>query len=51
MYKRWKSNNKSEAEPCVCMKHVVGQIIPQSTTIQKAVIDDIISAVDGFERE
>ena len=28
---------------------MVGQIIPQTTTIQKAVIDDIINAVDGFE--
>ena len=48
MYKLWKSNNSSETEPCVCLKHMVGQIIPQ-TTIQKAVIDDIINAVDGFE--
>ena len=48
MYKLWKSNNSSETEPCVCMKHMVGQIIPQ-TTIQKAVIDDIINAVDWFE--
>jgi hypothetical protein len=31
------------------MKHMVGQIIPQPTTIQKAVVDDIINAVDGFE--
>jgi hypothetical protein len=31
------------------MKHMVGQIIPQTTTIHKAVIDDIINAVDGFE--
>lgn len=31
------------------MKHMVGQIIPQSSTIQKAVIDDIINAEDEFE--
>ena len=49
MYKLWKSINTSETEPCVCVKHMVGQIIPQATTIQKAVIDDIINAVDGFE--
>ena len=49
MYKLWKSINTSETEPCVCVKHMVGQIIPQTTTIQKAVIDDIINAVDGFE--
>ena len=49
MYKLWKSINTSETEPCVCAKHMFGQIIPQTTTIQKAVIDDIINAVDGFE--
>lgn len=49
MYKLWKSNNSCDTEPCVCMKHMVGQIIPQTTTIHKAVIDDIINAVDGFE--
>ena len=49
MYILWKSNNSCDTEPCVCMKHMVGQIIPQTTTIQKAVIDDIINAVDGFE--
>ena len=49
MYKLWKSINSSKIEPCVCVKHMVGQIIPQTTTIQKAVIDDIINAVDGFE--
>lgn len=49
MYKLWKSNYRSEVEPRVCMKQIVGQIIPQSTTIQKSVIDDIINAVDGFE--
>ena len=47
MYKLWKSNNSCDTEPCVCMKHMVGQIIPQTTTIHKAVIDDIINAVDG----
>ena len=49
MYKLWKSINTSETEPCVGVKHMIGQIIPQATTIQKAVIDDIINAVDGFE--
>jgi len=49
LYKLWTSNNSSETEPCGCMKLMVGQIIPQTTTIQKAVIDDIINAVDGFE--
>ena len=43
MYKLWKSINSSKTEPCVCVKHMVGQIIPQTTTIQKAVIDDIIN--------
>ena len=46
MYKLWKSINTSETEPCVCVKHMVGQIIPQATTIQKTVIDYIINAVD-----
>ena len=44
MYKLWKSINTSETEPCVCVKYMFGQIIPQTTTIQKAVIDDIINA-------
>lgn len=49
MYKIWKSNKSSEIEPCVCIKQMVGRIIPQDTAVQKAVIDDIINAVDGFE--
>ena len=49
MYKLWKSNNCGETGSHVCMKQVIGQIIPQSTTSQKSVIDDIINAVDGFE--
>lgn len=49
MYKIWKSNRSSDTEPCLCMKRMIGRVIPQDTTIEKAVIDDIINAVDGFE--
>ena len=49
MYKLWKSHNSRETDSCICMKYMAGQIIPQTTTIQKTIIDDIINAVDGFE--
>lgn len=48
MYKIWKSNSSIETASRVRIKQTTGQIIPCKTTVQKALIDDIINAVDGF---